>query len=152
MTDDLAEIGAWDAERDARLRSPDGWLALVGLHWLTPGEHEIGQHPSNAIHLTGHEIPPLAGHLLVTDDLEATIRPHHGAGLIHGGEPIIQELPLGTTETATQPSSSWDRCACTSSGAGPTGSVWPCGSATARRRPWPPSTGCPAFRWILPGG
>lgn len=89
-----AEVARWDAERDARLRSPDGWVALVGLHWLTPGEHEMGQHPSNAIHLSGHEVPPLAGHLLVTDGLEATIRPHHGAGLIHAGEPIVHELTL----------------------------------------------------------
>jgi hypothetical protein len=90
----LATIAEWHAARDARLRSPNGWLALVGLHWLTPGEHELGQHPSNAIRLTGHDIPPLAGHLLVSDDLQATIRPHHGAGLTHEGHAITDELLL----------------------------------------------------------
>lgn len=92
--DYLLEVGHWTAARDQRLRSPDGWLALVGLHWLTPGEHELGQHPSNAIHLSGHDIPPLAGHLLVTDDLQASIRPHHGAGLTSAGQPITEELQL----------------------------------------------------------
>jgi len=90
----LAEVERWHAERDRRLRSPDGWLTLVGLHWLTPGEHELGQHPSNAVRLSGRGVPPLAGHLLVTDDLEASVRPHHEAALTHDGVPITGELPL----------------------------------------------------------
>jgi uncharacterized protein (DUF1684 family) len=71
-----AEVERWHAEHDARLRSSDGWLALVGLHWLTPGEHEFGQHPSNGIRLSGPGVPPLAhagqpvhGELEVEDDL-----------------------------------------------------------------------------------
>jgi uncharacterized protein (DUF1684 family) len=32
---------AWRAERLERLRRPDGWLALVGLHWLHEGENRI---------------------------------------------------------------------------------------------------------------
>ena len=90
----LAGVEGWHAERDRRLRSPDGWLTLVGLHWLTPGEHELGQHPSNAIRLSGRGVPPLAGHLLVTDDLQARVRPHHEAALTHDGVPITDELPL----------------------------------------------------------
>lgn len=94
VADHLAEVEEWHAERDKRLRSPDGWLALVGLHWLTPGEHEVGQHPSNAIRLSGRNVPPLAGHLRVTDDLQASIRPHHEATLIHDSEPISEELRM----------------------------------------------------------
>jgi uncharacterized protein (DUF1684 family) len=89
-----AEVERWHAERDARLRSPDGWLALVGLHWLTPGEHEFGQHPSNAIRLSGREVPPLAGHLLMGDDGVVRVRPHHGAPLTHAGQPVDGELEL----------------------------------------------------------
>jgi uncharacterized protein len=92
--DYAASIHAWDAERDARLRSPNGWLALVGLHWLTPGEHEFGQHPSNAIRLTGGDVPPLGGHLLVTDDGVVRIRPHGDASLTHDGQPVNGELEL----------------------------------------------------------
>jgi uncharacterized protein (DUF1684 family) len=92
--DYLAEVEAWHEARDRRLRSPDGWIALTGLHWLTPGEHELGQHPSNAIRLSGHGVPPLAGHLLVTDDLRATLRPHHEAQLVVDGQPLTGEVAL----------------------------------------------------------
>jgi len=100
--DYVAQVEAWHTERDRRLRAPDGWLGLVGLHWLTPGEHEFGQHPSNAIRLSGRGVPPLAGHLLVTEDLQARIRPHHEATLTHDGLPITEELPL-TADTDGEP-------------------------------------------------
>ncbi|MGH2392089.1 MAG: DUF1684 domain-containing protein [Candidatus Limnocylindria bacterium] len=89
-----AEAERWHEERERQLRSREGWLALVGLHWLTPGDHEFGQHPSNAIRLSGRDVPPLAGHLLVTDDLQARVRPHHEAGLTHDSVLIENELPL----------------------------------------------------------
>ena len=89
-----AQVQAWRAARDQRLRSPNSWVALTGLHWLTPGEHEVGQHPSSAIRLQGHGIPPLAGHLLVTDDLHATIRPHRDAQITVEDKLITGELPL----------------------------------------------------------
>jgi uncharacterized protein (DUF1684 family) len=37
----VAEWAAWHARRVERLRAPDGWLALVGLHWLAPGENRV---------------------------------------------------------------------------------------------------------------
>jgi hypothetical protein len=92
--DYFGEVERWHADRDVRLRSPDGWLALVGLHWLTPGEHEFGQHPSNAIRLSGRGVPPLAGHLLMTDDGAVRVRPHHSAPLTHAGQPVADELEL----------------------------------------------------------
>ena len=39
--DFAAEWKAWHERREARLRAPDGWLALVGLHWLAPGENRV---------------------------------------------------------------------------------------------------------------
>jgi uncharacterized protein (DUF1684 family) len=36
-----AEWSAWHARRLERLRTPDGWLALSGLHWLAPGANRI---------------------------------------------------------------------------------------------------------------
>jgi len=75
---------------------------LVGLHWLTPGEHEFGKHPSNAIRLSEHGVPPLAGHLLVNDDGTVRIRPHHDAPLTHAGQPIEGDLEL-TDDLAGDP-------------------------------------------------
>ncbi|MDP9360405.1 MAG: DUF1684 domain-containing protein [Acidobacteriota bacterium] len=35
------EIDAWRANRAARLKAPDGWLALAGLYWLNEGNNGI---------------------------------------------------------------------------------------------------------------
>lgn len=44
-----AEVEKWQAERLARLQRPDGWLSLVGLHWLEQGPQSIGSAPGNDI-------------------------------------------------------------------------------------------------------
>jgi len=44
-----AEVGQWRSERVERLRRPNGWLSLVGLHWLEPGRHRIGSDAGNDI-------------------------------------------------------------------------------------------------------
>ena len=37
-----ADVEAWHAGRIERLQRPDGWLSLVGLHWVEPGRHRVG--------------------------------------------------------------------------------------------------------------
>ncbi len=44
-----AEVDAWHTARLQRLRAPDGWLSLVGLHWVEAGEHRLGSAPDNDI-------------------------------------------------------------------------------------------------------
>lgn len=44
-----AEIEAWHAARAERLKKPDGWLSLVGLHWVEEGTHRIGSGGDNDI-------------------------------------------------------------------------------------------------------
>jgi uncharacterized protein (DUF1684 family) len=44
-----AEIMQWRDKRVARLAAPDGWLALVGLHWLAPGPQSVGSAPDNDV-------------------------------------------------------------------------------------------------------
>jgi uncharacterized protein (DUF1684 family) len=84
-----AAVAAWRADRDARLRSPDGWLALVGLHWLVPGENHVGAHPANQVVLHGHEIPPRVGSLWVTDGVVRLV-PHEGVEVLHAGRPVVE--------------------------------------------------------------
>ncbi len=55
----------WRAARDARLRDPDGWLTLVGLHWLVPGENRFGSDPGNDLVLRAKDVPPLVGSLVL---------------------------------------------------------------------------------------
>ena len=89
MTPDqhAAQVAAWRADRDARLRSPDGWLALVGLHWLEPGENHVGAHPANQVVLHGHEIPPRIGSLWLEDGVVRLV-PHEGVEVLHAGKPV----------------------------------------------------------------
>lgn len=46
-------IEAWRASRHERLQQPDGWLTLVGLEWLEPGETRIGSAAGNDVQLSG---------------------------------------------------------------------------------------------------
>jgi uncharacterized protein len=45
------ETAAWREEHEADLLKPDGWLALVGLEWLQPGDNSFGSAADNRIHL-----------------------------------------------------------------------------------------------------
>lgn len=60
-------VMAWRAAREARLRDPDGWLALVGLHWLEPGANSFGSDPGNDLVLRGADLPARVGSLLLAD-------------------------------------------------------------------------------------
>ncbi len=46
------EIAAWRAQHTGDLLKPDGWLSLVGLEWLQPGDTPLGSAPDNKIHLS----------------------------------------------------------------------------------------------------
>lgn len=67
----LADHQAWRAQRLAGLTGEDGWLSLVGLHWLEPGTSRFGTGAENdivlpqAASLTG--LPETLGQLRITD-------------------------------------------------------------------------------------
>lgn len=42
----------WRAEHTAELLKPDGWLSLVGLEWLQPGDNSVGSSNDNKVHLS----------------------------------------------------------------------------------------------------
>ncbi len=39
----------WRAERTAELTKPDGWLSLIGLHFLKPGANTVGRAAGNDV-------------------------------------------------------------------------------------------------------
>jgi uncharacterized protein (DUF1684 family) len=45
------DLAAWRNQHTADLLKPDGWLALVGLEWLQPGDNAVGSAPDNKIRL-----------------------------------------------------------------------------------------------------
>jgi uncharacterized protein (DUF1684 family) len=54
------EIGDWRAKREEGLRAPDGWLAVVGLHWLREGTSTVGSAKGSDI-LLPPSAPPRVG-------------------------------------------------------------------------------------------
>ncbi len=42
---------AWRTQHATDLQKPDGWLSLIALEWLEPGETSIGSAQENKIHL-----------------------------------------------------------------------------------------------------
>lgn len=62
-----ASVLAWRAAREARLRDPDGWLTLIGLYWLDPGDNRFGSGPDNDLVIRSPHVPPHAGVLTLAD-------------------------------------------------------------------------------------
>ena len=44
-----ASVEKWRTERVTELTNETGWLTLVGLYWLNPGENTFGRAPSNTL-------------------------------------------------------------------------------------------------------
>ncbi len=61
-------VRQWQQERDKSLRSAEGWLALVGLFWLKPGDNTIGSGASNDFVLPKGSAPERVGTLRLKDD------------------------------------------------------------------------------------
>jgi hypothetical protein len=88
---------AWRAARDARLRDPDGWLTLVGLHWLEPGDNSFGSAPDNDLVLRATDVPGRIGSLVLDDGqvvLRCAGRPDQPMAVDVTGEPTT--LDAGT--------------------------------------------------------
>jgi len=72
--DDLA---TWRTAHAAELQKPDGWLSLVGLEWLEPGDNSIGSAPENKIHLAAG-IPAHLGVLRLEKEIVTLLPPSEG--------------------------------------------------------------------------
>lgn len=69
----LKDWNDWRAAREARLRSENGWLTLVALHWLSPGANSLE-----------------AGTFIVSGDT-VTIRAK-SPGLVKSGKTILEDV------------------------------------------------------------
>lgn len=82
---------AWRDGRVKRLTSANGWLTLVGLHWLQPGDNVFGSDPECAVPLPAGKAPKRAG-VLVLDAGRVRIKPELSAGLMLDGQPITERV------------------------------------------------------------
>ena len=71
------EHADWIRDRDAELRQPEGWLSLVGLVWLEPGETILGTAgPSNGNRIVlANSGAEDAGRFVLGEDGEVTFTP-----------------------------------------------------------------------------
>lgn len=86
-----ARVIDWWAARDERLRDPDSWLTLVGLHWLVPGENRFGADTDNEVVLHGDGVPPHAGSLWAGD---GEVRLVAGSPAVSAGGETVSEAQL----------------------------------------------------------
>jgi uncharacterized protein (DUF1684 family) len=86
------EVRDWRHERQERLLRPDGFLSLVGLHWLNPGATYVGSAQDNGTRLALG--PPQIGMLDVRKDGTVTLRVADGAEVTVDGEPAEGTVAL----------------------------------------------------------
>lgn len=85
--DYAAQIQTWREQREDRLRAPDGWLSLVGLHWLDEGENNVGSDPAAEVFLEAQGIEQHIGTMTVTQG-QATLALTAGGEISLNGEAI----------------------------------------------------------------
>jgi uncharacterized protein len=81
------EIEDWRAKRIEGLKKEDGWLTLVGLYWLKPGENRFGSDPGNPVILPEGKAPAVAGTLTLEGQMvRLNVQP--GVALTANGKPV----------------------------------------------------------------
>jgi uncharacterized protein (DUF1684 family) len=84
-----AEIAAWRAERETRLKSESGWLSLAGLTWLKQGDNTLGSGAGNDVVLPVGSAPERAG-VIELQGTRATLRLAPGVSGTIGGRSITK--------------------------------------------------------------
>jgi hypothetical protein len=105
LRSERASVEKWRTERVAELTNETGWLTLVGLYWLNPGENTFGRAPSNTLVLDHPSLADTAGTFTLTaSKVTFTARP--GSGITHGGQPVTSiELVSDAKDSPTVVSS-----------------------------------------------
>ncbi|HJV91183.1 MAG TPA: DUF1684 domain-containing protein [Holophagaceae bacterium] len=81
-----AAFEAWHKGRIERLKSEEGWLSLVGLHWLTEGENVIGTKAGATVPFPPGLGPEVAG-TLVLEGGQVRLKAAAGSPLMVNGAP-----------------------------------------------------------------
>ncbi|MBP8098030.1 MAG: DUF1684 domain-containing protein [Arenimonas sp.] len=92
MTPYEKQILEWRAKRVQTLTKPDGWLSLVGMHWLEVGNTRVGAAADNGTRLAVG--PPHLGVLKLRRDGTITFDPEQGAEVAIDGKPAVAATRL----------------------------------------------------------
>lgn len=94
MTPYEKQILDWRAERVQTLTKPDGWLSLVGMHWLEVGNTRVGAAQDNGTRLAVG--PPHLGVVKLTRDGRITFEPERGVEIAIDGQPVAGAAALSS--------------------------------------------------------
>ena len=83
---------AWRTQHATDLEKPDGWLSLIALEWLEPGETSIGSAQDNKIHVP-NTAPAHVAVLRLQNNAVTLLPPNQGfpSGLQIDGSPAKQQ-------------------------------------------------------------
>jgi uncharacterized protein (DUF1684 family) len=87
------EISDFREKRADGLQKPDGWLALVGLEWLQPGDTSVGSAADNKVKLSAAH-PAHLGIFRLENNVVTLLPPKEGfqSGLMVGGSAAKQRV------------------------------------------------------------
>lgn len=97
-TDYIKQIEQWRTQRLARLTAPDGWLSLIGLHWLKPGANTVGSAGDNDVVLNIG--PAHLGTITWSADGKPRIALAEGSGALIDGKPLASAELLDDSHDA----------------------------------------------------
>ncbi len=95
VADHATQVRAWQAGRLSGLTAERGWLTLVGLFWLEPGENRVGTAKGDTVRFDPAFAPgELASLFLEQRDGSWTVRlaPRQGSGLLLNGAPAVEQV------------------------------------------------------------
>jgi len=90
------QIEKWRSERLRHLTADDGWLTVIALSWIEPGDNSIGTAPTNRIVLPAGKAPPVLGTIRLTGG-KARLEVAPGVEVTHDGGKV-QSLDLASDE------------------------------------------------------
>ena len=82
---------SWRGWRHEQLTRPDGWLSLVGLYWLVPGDNGLGSAEDNALVYARAGVPARLGVFRVEGD-SVTFIAADGVRSAVDGEALLEVL------------------------------------------------------------
>ncbi|PAW66927.1 MAG: hypothetical protein B9S34_06685 [Opitutia bacterium Tous-C1TDCM] len=100
-TEIVRAVEKWRGERVGRLTAPDGWLSLIGLHFLQPGPNRVGSAADNDIVLA--KGPARLGTATFAADGQITLELAAGAAATYEDAPFTKTVlrpEQGTTPGA----------------------------------------------------
>ena len=94
------QVKDWRAQRVQRLTKPDGWLSLVGMHWLEVGNTRVGADADNGTRLAAG--PPHVGVVTLERDGVVRFAPEADAGITIDGQPAAGSVVLASDADPTR--------------------------------------------------